>query len=339
MPTVNIAEYIIETIKNILQQNGENLDTYTFTVNNDNNVVMKKNNRSIIIDASEINEINPDQSKPYLRQQINNLYDSLHKPPRHNSDYKTMVIVHDAWHSGPLLEATAAIIRRQKWNVYTPTTAGNKPGDNRTESTLTDATTTLTAAIDSIIAYIYQYNLINVVLVGHGFGGMIISGVVDRIRPDTIKRLVYWNAYVPVNNECINDLVPLARARLFQDLYNADQNSVLIPYPLWRNVFMNCGDATLATRTHKLLNPHPYFTFTNKLIFQNITSIESLQIGKSYINGLSDIALPQTSDYGWNLRFAQRLGTFRYIAHPLDHEVCFTNPSILAKSIIDAGRD
>jgi len=339
MPVQNIIDYVIETTRSILEQNGENLDRYTFSVNRDNNVVMKKHNREVIIETSRFNENNLSNDIPYLRLQINNLYDSLHRPPRHNSDYKTMVIVHGAWQSGPLLEATAAIIRRQKWNVYTPTTAGNKPGDKRAESTLTDPTTTLTDAIDSIIGYIYQYNLINVVLVGHGYGGMIISGVVDRIRPDTIKRLVYWNAFVPVNDECIIDLIPPARARLFQDLYDADQNSVLIPYPLWRNVFINCGDATLATRTHKLLNPQPYFTFTNKLFFSNIVSIESLQIGKSYINGLSDIALPQTSDYGWNLKFAQRLGTFRYIAHPLDHEVCFTNPSILAKCLIDAGRD
>jgi pimeloyl-ACP methyl ester carboxylesterase len=332
MPVQNVTDYVIATIRGILEQNGENIDKYTFTVNRDNNVVMKKNNREVLIDTSQIKPNKLSDSIPYLRLQINNLYDKLHRPPRHNNDYKTMVIVHGAWHSGPLLETTAEIIRRQKWNVYTPTVKGNKPGDDRAATTLVDA-------IDSIIAYIYQYNLTNVVLVGHSYGGMVISGVVDRIRQNTIRRLVYWNAFVPLNNESLNDIVPPDYAALFQNLANNNQNRVSMPYPLWREAFINCGDATLATRSHRLLNPHPYLTFSHKLQFQTISSIGSLQIGKSYINGLSDIALPQTSDYGWNLRFAQRLGTFRYIAHPLDHEVCFTSPSVLAKSMIDAGRD
>ena len=225
MPIQNIIDYIIETTRGILEQNGENRDRYTFSANRDNNVVMKKNNREVIIETSEFDENQLSNGIPYLRLQINNLYDKLHRPPRHNSEYKTMVIVHGAWHSGPLLEATAAIIRRQKWNVYTPTVAGNKPGDNR-------ATTTLIDAIDSIIAYINQYNLINVVLVGHSYGGMVISGVIDRIREDTIKRLVYWNAFVPLNNESLNDIVPPAYAALFQNLANNNQNRVSMPYPL-----------------------------------------------------------------------------------------------------------
>src|SRR5262245_64316713 len=36
---------------------------------------------------------------------------------------------------------------------------------------------------------------------------MIITGVADRV-PDRIRRLVYWNAFVPNNGECLNDMVP-----------------------------------------------------------------------------------------------------------------------------------
>jgi len=43
-------------------------------------------------------------------------------------------------------------------------------------------------------------NLHDVILVGHSYGGMVITGVADRV-PDRINRLVYLDALVPQNGE------------------------------------------------------------------------------------------------------------------------------------------
>ena len=123
----------------------------------------------------------------YLREKINELFDKVNKPEIQESIKGNIVSVHGAWHMGPLLEKTAQILRKDGWAVYTPTLRGNKPGDNR-------ANINLTQAIDSIVSYINELNLTKVILVGHSYGGMVISGVVDKIL-NKIKRLVYWNLF------------------------------------------------------------------------------------------------------------------------------------------------
>jgi hypothetical protein len=51
-------------------------------------------------------------------------------------------------------------------------------------------------------------NLIDVILPGHGYGGMIITGVADRAR---VRRLVHWNAFVPDNGQNLDDMAAYVR--------------------------------------------------------------------------------------------------------------------------------
>jgi pimeloyl-ACP methyl ester carboxylesterase len=118
----------------------------------------------------------------------------------------TYVLVHGAWHTGAELEPTAAPIRAAGHDVHTPTIAGNRPGDAKTVG--------LAAAIKSIVDYFTEKNLKDVVLVGHSYGGMVITGVADQV-PEKIRRLVYWNAFVPNNGESLNDMVPPPYVALF----------------------------------------------------------------------------------------------------------------------------
>ncbi len=54
----------------------------------------------------------------------------------------------------------------------------------------------------------FEYeDLDNVILVGHSYGGMVISGVAERI-PDRIKRLVYLDGYIPEDGKTAFDLIP-----------------------------------------------------------------------------------------------------------------------------------
>jgi pimeloyl-ACP methyl ester carboxylesterase len=76
----------------------------------------------------------------------------------------TYVLVHGAWHTGAELEPTAAPIRAAGHEVHTPTIAGNKPGDPKTVG--------LSDAIKSIVDYLTEKNLKDVILVGHSYGGM-----------------------------------------------------------------------------------------------------------------------------------------------------------------------
>jgi pimeloyl-ACP methyl ester carboxylesterase len=72
--------------------------------------------------------------------------------------------------------------------TFTPTIKGNRPGDSKTIG--------LAEAIRSVVDYLVENHLSDIVLVGHSYGGMIITGVAD-IVPERIRRLIYWNAFVP----------------------------------------------------------------------------------------------------------------------------------------------
>jgi len=237
----------------------------------------------------------------------------------------TFVLVHGGWHTGELFEDTAKVIREVGHKVHLPTIAGNRPGDRKD--------TSLEEAIDSIVDYVAGAAIDDFVLAGHSYGGMIITGVADRI-PKKIRRLVYWNAFVPNDGEALNDMIPPHFAGLFDNLVAAD-GGVMLPFAIWRDAFLNDASAELAEAAYARLNPHPYRTFTDKIHLKKNPS--EMSMGKSYINGTEDTALPQS--LGWHPRLSEKLGLFRLVQIPGSHELCFSNPERLALAIMDAGRD
>jgi len=164
---------------------------------------------------------------------------------------------------------------------------------------------------------------------------MIITGVADQV-PERIRRLVYWNAFVPNNGESINDMVPPPYVALFDQISaQRGDSSVVLPFPIWREAFINDVDAATAKKAYDILNPHPVKTFSDKISLK--TNPADMQIGKSYINCTEDTSLPH--HYPWHPRLSQKLGLFRLVQVPGSHELCFSNPKLLAQAIMDAGRD
>lgn len=239
----------------------------------------------------------------------------------------TYVLVHGAWHTGELFEPVAQHIRAMGHVAHCPTLAGNCSGDDR-------ATMGLTEAAQSLIEFLERENLHDVRLMGHSYGGMVISKAADMV-PQRIRRLVYWNAFVPLNGECLNDMVPPHYKALFDGIAAANGNAVMLPFPIWREAFMNDADGALAESSYARLNPHPYRTFTEPISLK--AELAALQIGKSYLNCQQDTAMPHGMP--WHPRLSERLGLFRLVECAGSHELCFTNPRLLAEKVVEAGRD
>lgn len=239
----------------------------------------------------------------------------------------TYVIIHGAWHTGAEMEAVAAHIRDSGHIVHCPTLAGNRPEDDRGAIGLNDA-------IQSAVDFIESKDLSNVRLVGHSYGGMVISGVANAIA-QRLTRLVYVNAFVPLDGQCLNDMVPPHYIELFDAVAAENNNAVMLPFPIWREAFINDADMELAKSSFEKLNPHPYRTFTDPISLKE--PLAQLNIGKSYLNCQQDTAMPH--GLPWHPRLSERLGLFRLVECPGSHETWFSNPAVLAKAIIEAGRD
>jgi pimeloyl-ACP methyl ester carboxylesterase len=165
---------------------------------------------------------------------------------------QTYVLVHGAWHTGKELESVSATIRSAGNEAFTPTIKGNGPGHAKTIG--------LSEAITSIIDYLVEYDLRDIVLVGHSFAGMIITGVADRVG-ERVHRLVYWNAFVPNNGESVFDMLPSELIEAFRvAAAERDDGGVLVPFPIWREALINDVDLSTAQRTYDVLNPHPLKT-------------------------------------------------------------------------------
>lgn len=239
----------------------------------------------------------------------------------------TYVLVHGAWHTGRELEPVAELIKAAGHKAFTPTIRGNRPGDPKTNG--------LDEAIQSIIDFLAASNLKNVILVGHSYGGMIITGVADRI-PKHIRRLVYWNAFVPNDGESVYDMLPEQYVELFAAIAaERGDGCVVLPFQIWREAFINDVDLDTAQRAYDMLNPHPIKTLSDKISLK--TNPAEIAVAKSYVNCTEDISLPH--HYPWHPRLSQKLGLFRLVQVSGSHELCFSNPARLAQAMMDAGRD
>jgi pimeloyl-ACP methyl ester carboxylesterase len=84
--------------------------------------------------------------------------------------------------------------------VFTPTLTGQGERHHLTRKDID-----LTTHIQDIVAVMDAEELTNVALVGHSYGGIVISGVAEKV-PQKIKRLIYLDALLPVIGKPIFDL-------------------------------------------------------------------------------------------------------------------------------------
>src|SRR5258708_6162895 len=62
--------------------------------------------------------------------------------------------------------------------------------------------------IQDIVGKLQEKNLHGVILVGHSYGGMVITGVVDQV-PERTAHLVYLDTFVPRDGESMADSSPM----------------------------------------------------------------------------------------------------------------------------------
>ena len=113
---------------------------------------------------------------------------------------QTIVIVHGAWGGAWAFKKVEAMLRQKGFDVYRPQLTGQ--GD-RVHLARPDIG--LNTHIEDVVNTILYEDLRDIILVGHSYGGMVISGVADRV-PDRIKRLVYLDAIVPNDGESVQNI-------------------------------------------------------------------------------------------------------------------------------------
>lgn len=103
----------------------------------------------------------------------------------------TFVLVHGTWHGGWVWKYVRNILEDAGHRVFTPTLTGCGEREH-----LSSPDVGLETHIQDIVNVIEFEDLNNVVLVGHSFTGVAITGVADRLK-ERIKHICFFDALVP----------------------------------------------------------------------------------------------------------------------------------------------
>ena len=112
----------------------------------------------------------------------------------------TYVLVHGGGHGGWCYGRVARLLRAEGHDVYTPTLTGL--GER---AHLLDDRVDLHRHVEDVVAVLDFEDLHDVVLVGHSYGGMVITGAADRAAR-RVGRLVFLDAANPVNGQSLVDV-------------------------------------------------------------------------------------------------------------------------------------
>jgi pimeloyl-ACP methyl ester carboxylesterase len=126
--------------------------------------------------------------------------------PRKAFKPATFVLVHGGSAGGWNYKLMAPYLREAGHTVYTPTLTGAGERFH-----LLTADTGLSTHIEDVISVLKWEDLAGVILVGHSYGGMVITGVADRV-PERLSQMVYLDAAHPKNGESLVDVAPAAMA-------------------------------------------------------------------------------------------------------------------------------
>jgi pimeloyl-ACP methyl ester carboxylesterase len=114
---------------------------------------------------------------------------------------KTILVCHGAWGGGWSWRKMHPLMRAAGYGLLTPTYTGL--GER---AHLAVPSIDLEVHIQDILNVISYEDLRDIVLVGHSYGGMVATGVADRAR-DRVAQLIYLDAFVPDDGQCLLDLL------------------------------------------------------------------------------------------------------------------------------------
>ncbi|MBK1440646.1 alpha/beta hydrolase [Parapedobacter sp. ISTM3] len=109
----------------------------------------------------------------------------------------TFVLVHGAWGGGWSFKKTDSLLRSHGHAVYRVTLTGQ--GER---AHLASPDIGLDTHIKDVVNTILFENLHDVVLMGHSYGGMVITGVADSI-PGRIRKMIYLDALLPEDGQSL----------------------------------------------------------------------------------------------------------------------------------------
>ena len=227
-------------------------------------------------------------------------------PARKSQSARSFVLVHGAWMGGWCWRRVADRLTAQGHYVSAPTLTGL--GER---SHLASDAVTLSTHIDDVVNDVQWKDLDRLVLVGHSYGGIVITGVAERLR-ERIAAIVYVDAFIPADGQSFSTLRAPTAAPLA---------APMVPPPDVAAFKINDKDVAWVRGK---LTPQPVKCFTESI---RVTGAYQAIAKKAYVRAP---AFPQTSfDAAYQRCRADR--SWKTSEVSCGHDVMLDQPAELAE--------
>lgn len=204
------------------------------------------------------------------------------------------VLVHGGGHGGWCYLPVTRRLQQLGHIVYTPSLSGLGEHHHQMHAGID-----LKTHIEDVVNLLFMEDLRDVIIVGHSYGGMVITGVADR-SSDRVAHRVYLDAAYPENGQSLVDHTrgSINRTREAAQVINGVE-LVLFPGkdPMH---FYGVTDPEMIEWMKPRLTPQPWIAFEQKLVLQNEEAMraipESHIICTSTIQGRDIATLQQRSE-------------------------------------------
>jgi pimeloyl-ACP methyl ester carboxylesterase len=222
----------------------------------------------------------------------------------------TYVIVHGAWGGGWAFREVDRLLTADGHKVFRPTLTGQ--GE---KMHLASPEVGLATHVNDIVNVILFEDLHDIVLVGHSYGGMVITGVMDRV-PERIRHVIFLDAAVPNDGESFLDL-----------------RGGVAPFAVKGGFILPSAEAAAKPIPHDV--PQSLKTWSEPVSFKNpaarllpVTFVRFVAAGQTSGERKGDLPWQRAGERGWTRRTMVS-----------DHNAQWSHPGELAALLEEAPRD
>jgi pimeloyl-ACP methyl ester carboxylesterase len=226
------------------------------------------------------------------------------------------VLVPGAWHGGWAWQPVARRLREAGCAAVTITLPGLADGDERAGLRLSDA-------IDHLVAEVSRRNLSDVVLVGHSWGGYVITGAAHRLA-GRLAKIVYYNAVVPARGTAMVDENP-GYAAMIRAAIEASPDGTISVAREQVPMFLPEAGKQAQDLLFELLLPQPGGYFTDPI---DVGDVTTLGVPAGFILSEDDQALARPGT-----EFAARIGLTPVMV-PGGHDSMLTRPDEVTEALL-----
>ncbi len=168
----------------------------------------------------------------------------------------TFVLVHGAWHGGWCWRRVEERLAARGHRVFAPTLTGLAE-----RSDLAGPQVSLSTHIDDVVDLLRREGLKDVVLCGHSYGGMVVSGVAEKAPEGSIGAIVFLDAFLPEDGRSLLDYTTSDGREGGPMVEEGEATGLVTPIPA-AAFGVNAADQALVDSS---CTKQPYRTLTEKL--------------------------------------------------------------------------